>query len=461
VTFELTWHWPVKWRQALTRDNPSRGSQTGCSGLSPEEPSLWTSNDRWFPPVSQETISEKNEMPNGNDIRMTSAEAHGEHCYLACVVGARPNFMKMAPLLQALKAYPRIRPVLIHTGQHYDKNLSGVFFEELRMKRPDISLEVGSDDHGAQTARVLERFEAVLKEGPSGGSRYHRVVVVGDVNSTMAATLAAVKLGIPTAHVEAGLRSFDRTMPEEINRLVTDAISDMLFVSEPSGMENLRAEGHREDQLHLVGNVMIDTLRNLLPKAEARDTLASHRLKPSQYGVVTLHRPANVDSRETLSGLLDVLIEASRDLQLIFPMHPRTKQRIEQFELGGRFNAAARMTRVAPLGYLDFLALTSKAKVIVTDSGGLQEESTALGIPCLTMRPNTERPSTVSQGTSTLVGSDPEKLRSNLRAVVNGTYKRGECPALWDGKAAERIAGILDRWFQMEAAAAGKLNETW
>ena len=374
---------------------------------------------------------------------------------MACVVGARPNFMKMAPLLQALEAYPRIRPVLIHTGQHYDKSLSDVFFEELRMKRPDISLEVGSGDHGVQTARVLERFEAVLKEGLAGGSCYHRVVVVGDVNSTMAATLAAVKLGIPVAHVEAGLRSFDRTMPEEINRLVTDAISDMLFVSEPSGMENLRAEGHPDDQLHLVGNVMIDTLRNLLPQAEARDTLAGYGLEPGQYGVVTLHRPANVDSRQTLTGLLDVLIEASRDLKLIFPMHPRTKQRIEQFELGGRFTDAEGMMQVAPLGYLDFLALTSNAKVIVTDSGGLQEESTALNIPCLTMRPNTERPSTVSQGTSTLVGSDPEKLRKNLRAVVDGTYKRGECPALWDGKAAQRIASILDEWFQMQEESAG------
>ena len=377
-----------------------------------------------------------------------------EHCYLACVVGARPNFMKMAPLLQALEAYPCFRPVLIHTGQHYDKCLSGVFLEELRMKRPDVSLEVGSGDHGVQTARVVERFEAVLKEGPAGGSRYHRVIVVGDINSTMAATLAAVKLGIPVAHVEAGLRSFDRTMPEEINRLVTDTISDMLLVSEPAGMENLRAEGHPEDRLHLVGNVMIDTLRNLLPKAEARDTLVRHGLEPGQYGVVTLHRPANVDSRETLSGLLDVLIEVSRDLQLIFPIHPRTKQRIEQFQLGGRFTDATRMMQVAPLGYLDFLALTSKAKAIVTDSGGLQEESTALGIPCLTMRPNTERPSTVEQGTSTLMGSDPETLRSNLRAVVDGTYKRGECPALWDGKAAQRIAHILDQSFRTEVAAA-------
>ena len=386
---------------------------------------------------------------------MTSSERNGEHCYLACVVGARPNFMKMAPLLQALEAYPRFRPVLIHTGQHYDKSLSDVFFEELEMEHPFISLEVGSGDHGMQTARVLERIERVFKEGPAGGSRYHRVIVVGDVNSTVAATLAAVKLGIPVAHVEAGLRSFDRTMPEEINRLVTDAISDMLLVSEPSGMENLRAEGHPEDRLHLVGNVMIDTLRKQLPKAQARDTLANHGLKPGQYGVVTLHRPANVDSRQTLSGLLDVLIEASRYLQLIFPMHPRTKQRIEEFELGERFAAATRMTQVAPLGYLDFLALTSNAKVIVTDSGGLQEESTALGIPCLTMRPNTERPSTVGQGTSTLVGSDPEKLRSNLQAVVDGSYKRGECPALWDGKAAQRIARILDEWFQVEDETAG------
>ncbi|NQU26396.1 MAG: UDP-N-acetylglucosamine 2-epimerase (non-hydrolyzing) [Candidatus Nealsonbacteria bacterium] len=364
--------------------------------------------------------------------------------HLACVVGARPNFMKMAPLLRALEAYSHVHPILIHTGQHYDENLSDIFFDELGMKRPDVSLDVGSGKHGVQTAKVLKRFEALLEQGtPGEGNRYDRVVVVGDVNSTMAATLAAVKLGVPVAHVEAGLRSFDRSMPEEINRMVTDSICDMLLVSEPAGLENLRREGHPDDRLHLVGNVMIDTLRRLLPKAKARDTLNDYDLNPGRYGVITLHRPANVDAPETLARLLDVLVEVSRELRLVFPLHPRTKQRIERFGLAERLDAAKGILQLGPLGYLDFLALTSQAKVIITDSGGLQEESTALGIPCLTARPNTERPITVTEGTSTLVDGDPTKLRHNLRAVLDGTYKQGRCPALWDGRAAERIAPLL------------------
>jgi len=362
---------------------------------------------------------------------------------LACVVGARPNFMKMAPLLRALKAYPHVRTTLVHTGQHYDENLSDVFFEELGMTRPDVSLDVGSDKHGAQTARVLERFETVLEQGTPDGKRFDRVVVVGDVNSTMAAALAAVKLGIPVAHVEAGLRSFDRSMPEEINRIVTDSVADMLFVSEPAGVENLRREGHPEDRVHLVGNVMIDTLMGLLPGAKARDTLRRYGLRPGQYGVVTLHRPANVDTPQTLSRLLDVLVDTSRRLRFVFPVHPRTKERIERFGLGDRLDGDTGITELPPLGYLDFLTLTSQARVIVTDSGGLQEESTVLGIPCLTARPNTERPITVEEGTSTLVGSDPVKLQEHLDNVLRGAYRQGRCPALWDGRAAERIARIL------------------
>ena len=362
---------------------------------------------------------------------------------LACVVGARPNFMKMAPLLRALDTHPQVQSVLVHTGQHYDENLSDVFFDELGMKRPDVCLEVGSGSHGIQTARVLERFEDVLKKRAPGGRRYDRVVVVGDVNSTMAAALAAVKLGIPVAHVEAGLRSFDRSMPEEINRVVTDAVSDMLFVSEPAGMENLRREGHSDDHLHLAGNVMIDTLMWLLPKVRANEVLARHGLEQGQYGVITLHRPANVDDPKTLSGLLDVLFETSCDLPLVFPIHPRTKERIARFGLDDRLRAGRGILQLPPLGYLDFLALTSQAKVIVTDSGGLQEESTVLGIPCLTLRPNTERPITVEGGTSTLVGNDPAKLRHGLHAVLDGTYKQGCCPKLWDGKAAQRIAEVL------------------
>jgi len=363
--------------------------------------------------------------------------------HLACVVGARPNFMKMAPLLRTLQAYPQVNPVLIHTGQHYDHNLSDVFFQELGMKRPDIHLEVGSGKHGQQTARVLERFEETLEQGAPGGGAYDRVVVVGDVNSTMAATIAAVKLGVPVAHVEAGLRSFDRTMPEEINRLLTDAICDMLLVSEPSGLENLRREGRPEECLHLVGNVMIDTLRWLLPKAQARDTLGQLELQPKSYVVVTLHRPSNVDQPETLGPLLEVLCEIAADMPVVFPVHPRTAQRIERFGLADRLAACPGLRQLPPMGYLDFLALTSQARAIVTDSGGLQEESTALEIPCLTARFNTERPITVEQGTSTLVGNDPEKLRGGLRSILQGTYKQGKCPELWDGQAAERIATIL------------------
>jgi len=351
--------------------------------------------------------------------------------------------MKMAPLLRALSAHDGVEPVLIHTGQHYDKNLSDVFFEELDMPRPDISLEVGSGKHGEQTARVIERFEQVLEEAAKAGQPFGRVVVVGDVNSTMATTLAAVKLGVPIAHVEAGLRSFDRTMPEEINRLVTDTLCDVLLVSEPSGIENLRQEGRPEEQVYLVGNIMIDTLRSLLPKACEHDTLARHGLSAGEYGVITMHRPSNVDQPETLGPLLEVLVEASAQVPMVFPIHPRTQARIEQFGLQQKIDAADGLIIAPPLGYLDFLCLTSQSRLIVTDSGGLQEESTALGIPCLTARFNTERPVTVSQGTSTLVGNDPAKLRAGLQAILGGTYKQGTCPELWDGHAAERIAQVL------------------
>lgn len=366
-----------------------------------------------------------------------------DEVHLACVVGARPNFMKMAPLLRALEAYSHVQAVLIHTGQHYDQNLSDVFFHELGMKRPDVHLDVGSGEHGAQTARVLERFEAVLREGPPGGKQFDRVVVVGDVNSTMAASLAAVKRGVPVAHVEAGLRSFDRSMPEEINRVVTDSVSDVLLVSEPAGMTNLQREGHPDSQLHLVGNVMIDTLLQLLPKVQAGNGLASYGVEPGRYGVVTLHRPANVDGPETLSRLVEVFVEMSNDLPLVFPVHPRTNARLRQLGLARRLETETGIVLLPPLGYLDFLALTSQAKVIVTDSGGLQEESTALGIPCLTARPNTERPITVEEGTSTLIGNDPAELRGQLRTVLDGRYKQGRCPSLWDGKAAQRIAKVL------------------
>ena len=363
--------------------------------------------------------------------------------HLACVVGARPNFVKMAPLLRALGAYSGIRVTLVHTGQHYDDSLFDVFFADFGMPRPDVSLEVGSGRHGAQSAKVLERFEAFLDQAKEQGTPCHRVLVVGDVNSTMAAALAAVKLGIPVAHVEAGLRSFDRSMPEEINRVVTDAVSDLLFVSEPSGMDNLRREGQPEERLHLVGNVMIDTLHWLLPKARALDAPRRHGLSPGNYGVVTLHRPSNVDDPTTLRRLVDVLTETSRELPLAFPIHPRTKQRIAANGLADRLDAARGIMQFPPLGYLEFLALVADSRLIVTDSGGLQEETTALGIPCLTFRPNTERPITIEQGTNTLIGDDTAALRHHLRSILEGVYKRGRCPELWDGQAANRIAAVL------------------
>lgn len=362
---------------------------------------------------------------------------------LACIVGARPNFMKIAPILRAFKKYDSLQPTLIHTGQHYDASLSDVFFEELGISRPDIALGIGSGSHGQQTADILVAIENVLVEAEKKGEGFDRMIVVGDVNSTMAATIAAAKLLIPVAHVEAGLRSFDRTMPEEINRMLTDSICDMLLASEPDGVVNLKNEGHEDSMIHLVGNVMIDTLLNQVERAKESDILGQLSLQPGQYGVVTLHRPANVDDKEVLDSLLKVLIDISTDLPLVFPVHPRTKSRLEAFGLMEKLESAENISCLGPAGYNDFLCLTSQAKVIVTDSGGLQEESTALGVPCLTMRPNTERPITVTEGTSTLVGSDAAKLKFHLTEVIEGTYKSSRCPELWDGKAAERIAEIL------------------
>ncbi len=365
---------------------------------------------------------------------------------IAIVAGARPNFMKIAPIMHALQKRDDVAATLIHTGQHYDRNLSDIFFEQLEIKRPDVSLGVGGGTHAVQTARILEAIEPVLAAGAGAkdsSQRFDRMVVVGDVNSTMAAAIAAAKLQIPVSHVEAGLRSFDRSMPEEVNRLLTDAISDQLLVSEPSGVENLRSEGHPEDHIHLVGNTMIDTLRRLLPNAKETTALADARLLEHRYGVVTLHRPSNVDTRDTLAAILEVLARVSSQLPLVFPVHPRTASRISEFGLQPILDAAPEIRQLPPVGYLEFLALTSSAKVIVTDSGGLQEESTALGVACLTMRENTERPSTVVEGSSTLVGNDAEELERQLALVLAGDYDVGRCPELWDGKAAERVVEVL------------------
>ncbi len=362
---------------------------------------------------------------------------------IACVVGARPNFMKVAPILHAMKKKPELQPLLIHTGQHYDKYLSDVFFDELGIDPPDISLGVGSGTHAQQTAAVMVAIEKVLIQANDKGEPFDRMVVVGDVNSTAAAAIAAVKLHIPVAHVEAGLRSSDRRMPEEVNRVITDAICDMLLVSEPSGVENLKREGHLDQHIHLVGNVMIDTLLAQVERAKTMGTVEQYNLVKNQYGVITLHRPSNVDDPEVLRGLIDVLIDISSEMDFVFPIHPRTKARLEEFGLESRLNDCAGIRCLGPIGYLEFLNLTSQASVIVTDSGGLQEESTALGVPCLTMRENTERPITVDEGTSTLIGSSASDLHACLRKVIDGTYKTGKCPDLWDGSAADRIVEIL------------------
>lgn len=365
---------------------------------------------------------------------------------IACVVGARPNFMKMAPILRSFesdKYRDRVDATLIHTGQHYDANLSDIFFSDLGMRRPDVCLEIGSGSHGVQTAKVLERMEEVLLSGPSGDGKFDLLIVVGDVNSTLAAALAAVKIGIRVAHVEAGLRSFDRNMPEEINRLLTDSISDLLLVSEPCGVTNLLREGRPESAISLVGNVMIDSLRYFLPRAKATRFANSIGLEDETYGIVTLHRPSNVDDAEKLSNLLEVLVEAAERMPLVFPMHPRTRAAIERFDLTPRLESAGQLRVISPLGYLDFLSLVSSARYLVTDSGGLQEESTALGIPCLTLRCNTERPITVDLGTSTLIGDDAARLKSLINDILDDHYKTGECPELWDGQAADRISHVV------------------
>jgi UDP-N-acetylglucosamine 2-epimerase (non-hydrolysing) len=353
---------------------------------------------------------------------------------VVAVAGARPNFMKVAPLLRALAASGRFDAYLVHTGQHYDEAMSDGFFRELGIAAPDVNLGVGSGSHAAMTAEVLRQIEPILV-----AQKPDALIVVGDVNSTLAAALAASKLGIRIAHVEAGLRSGDRTMPEEINRVLTDAISDFLFVTEPAGRENLAREGVDAARVHFVGNVMIDTLVANLARARQQGTLARFGLRAGGYAALTLHRPSNVDDPARLNALFAVFEELHRELPVVFPVHPRTRAAIEQ-KLGGR---APRLQAVEPLGYLDFLALMADARFVLTDSGGVQEETTALGVPCLTMRDNTERPVTVAEGTNTLAGSDPAAIRSELKKLLAGETKRGRVPQLWDGRAAERIVHVL------------------
>ena len=367
---------------------------------------------------------------------------------IVCVVGARPNFMKMAPILRAFAAHdPPMPALLVHTGQHYDRNMSDRLFEDLRLPQPDINLEVGSGSHAVQTAEVMRRFEPVLDERKPSA-----VLVVGDVNSTLACTLVAVKKGVPVVHVEAGLRSYDRTMPEEINRLLTDQVADRLYITERSAEANLLREGISAERVCFVGNVMIDSL--LDNKAQARDagaTLREHGLDaallghPRGYGVVTLHRPSNVDDASTLGGLMRVLAEIALQLPLVFVLHPRTKSKLESFGLAHLLDPR-RVAVLPPQGYLEMLGLMAPATLVLTDSGGLQEETTALGVPCLTLRENTERPITVDEGTNTMVGRDRDAILRGVDDILAGRGKQGRVPEFWDGQAAARIAHDLSRW---------------
>jgi UDP-N-acetylglucosamine 2-epimerase (non-hydrolysing) len=351
------------------------------------------------------------------------------------VVGARPNFMKAAPVYRALACLGH-RQTLVHTGQHYDARMSDVFFEQLEIPEPDENLNVGSGSHAQQTASIMSRFEpVVLARNPDV------VLVYGDVNSTVAATLVSAKLGLRVGHVEAGLRSFDRTMPEEINRLVTDQLADMLFTPSTDGDDNLAREGIAREKVFFVGNVMIDTLIRLLPRAEEAFTRLKTDLSLSSFGLITLHRPSNVDDENVFLPMLDVLDSLSMELPLLFPVHPRTRQK-----WSARLDRCSPNLRVIdPLGYLEFLALQKNAQLVITDSGGIQEESTYLGTPCLTLRENTERPITVSMGTNVLIGRDWPLLRREFDRALHAPHRPKSLPPLWDGKAADRIAAILSR----------------
>lgn len=364
---------------------------------------------------------------------------------ILCVVGARPNFMKIAPVMAALNASPRLMPYLVHTGQHYDIAMKHAFFDQLSIPEPDEDLGVGSASHAIQTAEIMRRFEPVLdRERPA------MVLVVGDVNSTIACALVATKKSVPVVHVEAGLRSGDRAMPEEVNRVLTDQISDLLFTTEREAESNLQREGIDGGRVHFVGNVMIDTLRAQLDqKVPAGETFSNvgtgAGFQSSTYGLLTLHRPSNVDEPAVLERLLTTLAGLSEQLPLVFPMHPRTQGKIREAGLGGLLDNPNILT-MPPQGYLQMLGLMAEAKLVLTDSGGIQEETTALGVPCLTLRENTERPITVEHGTNTIVGTDPLRIRTAFDEVMSGGGKAGRVPELWDGRAAERIVTVLESW---------------
>lgn len=358
---------------------------------------------------------------------------------IICVCGARPNFIKIAPIMHTLKANGNFEVFLVHTGQHYDRNMSKLFFDDLNIPRPDINLEVGSASHAAQTAEIMKRFEPVVLD-----FKPDYVLVVGDVNSTIACGLVAVKLGVKLIHVEAGLRSFDRTMPEEINRVLTDAISHLLFVTEPSAVENLKSEGIDPKKIHFVGNVMIDTLLANCEKADESDILSKLKLSPGEYGVVTLHRPSNVDDPNKLAEIIASFEVIEKEMKLVFPIHPRTRDNIKGSELQKRVKAMKNLLLIEPFGYLDFLCLMSKAAFVLTDSGGIQEETTVLGVPCMTLRESTERPVTITEGTNRLVPLTAEGILKNFRELKEDRKKKScGIPKLWDGKAAQRIVQII------------------
>ncbi len=354
------------------------------------------------------------------------------------VAGARPNFIKIAPLHRAfLKKADLFNHLICHTGQHFDKNMSKIFFEELEIPEPDFNLGVGSGSHGDQTARIMIEFEKILiSEKPD------MILVPGDVNSTLACSVVASKMGILVGHVEAGLRSFDRGMPEEINRIVTDVLSDYLFVSEESGHVNLRNEGIADEKIHFVGNIMIDSLVHFLPSIEQSTILNRLDIKAGKYTLITFHRPRNVDDRDSLAELVSMLNHLSGKTKLVFPIHPRTRKNLEKHGLQAELDPGILL--LDPIGYIDFLALTRSAELVITDSGGIQEETTYLGIQCLTVRDNTERPVTVSTGTNQLIGTDLRKVEQAAEMVLTGNKKKGGIPELWDGGAAERIVEIIE-----------------
>ena len=355
---------------------------------------------------------------------------------IALVAGARPNFMKAAPILAELERRGLFRVALVHTGQHYDAQMSDSFFADLGIREPDVHLGAGSGTHAEQTSRVMIAFEAYLGDAPTD-----LVIVVGDVNSTLACSVVAAKAGVPVAHVEAGLRSFDRSMPEEINRLVTDALTDLAFTTSTDADDHLRAEGHRLQAIHLVGNTMIDTLLRFRDRAADISPLAALGIEAGNYVLVTLHRPSNVDDPDKLLRILAAL--AAAPLPVVFPIHPRTRSVAER---AGAGDLLGRLNAIPPQGYIDFLRLQTHARLVLTDSGGVQEETTVLGVPCLTFRDNTERPITISEGTNTLIGAEPAAILPAIDAALRNVNRHLRVPPLWDGHAAERIADVLERW---------------